>query len=146
MMPTYHRRPRGGIDRYINEKYPESWRKLVARYLANTDDFKSEKDYFPAKVFSEAVKWLKENRVHKNIFLWVDCFDPHEPWDPPPRFDAYTDPSYDGPRLILPMGGYAYIWATEEQVDYIRGLYAGEASFVDHCFGTMLEALLWNNA
>ncbi|MEM2728335.1 MAG: sulfatase-like hydrolase/transferase, partial [Candidatus Bathyarchaeia archaeon] len=105
------------------------------------DDFKSEEDYFPAKVFNEAIKWLKDNRVHKRIFLWVDCFDPHEPWDPPPRFDTYTDPSYEGPRLILPMGGHAEKWATREQIDYIRGLYAGEASFVDYCFGLLLEAL-----
>ncbi|MEM1601662.1 MAG: sulfatase [Candidatus Bathyarchaeia archaeon] len=133
--------PKRRVEDYVNENYPENWRGLVAKFLANTDDFKSEEDYFPAKVFNEAIKWLKDNRVHKRIFLWVDCFDPHEPWDPPPRFDTYTDPSYEGPRLILPMGGHAEKWATREQIDYIRGLYAGEASFVDYCFGLLLEAL-----
>ena len=133
--------PKRKVEKFFNENYPENWRRLIARYLANTDDFKFEEDYFPARVFSEAAKWLKENRAHRNVFLWIDCFDPHEPWDPPLRFDTYTDPSYNGPRLILPMGGYARSWATEEQIDYIRGLYAGEASFVDHCFGILLEAL-----
>jgi len=129
------------IENYVNENYPESWRRLVSKYLANTDNFKSEEDYFPYKVFSEAAEWLRVNRAYKNVFLWVDCFDPHEPWDPPPKFDIYTDPSYNGPKLILPMGGYARSWATEEQINYIRGLYAGEASFVDYCFGIMLETL-----
>ncbi|MEM2960841.1 MAG: sulfatase [Candidatus Bathyarchaeia archaeon] len=133
--------PKRRVEDYVNENYPESWRRLVAKYLSNTDDFKSEEDYFPAKVFSEAIKWLKDNRVHEHVFLWVDCFDPHEPWDPPQRFDTYTDTSYNGPRLILPMGGYAEKWATNEQINYIRGLYAGEASFVDHCFGRFLEAI-----
>lgn len=133
--------PKRKVENYVNENYPEPWRKLVAKFLANTDEFKSEEDYFPAKVFNEAAKWLKDNRVYEHIFLWVDCFDPHEPWDPPARFDVYTDPAYNGPRLILPMGGYAEKWATREQIDYIRGLYAGEAAFVDHCFGAFLEAL-----
>ncbi|MEM1607175.1 MAG: sulfatase [Candidatus Bathyarchaeia archaeon] len=133
--------PKRRVENYVNENYPEHWRKLVAKFLANTDEFKSEEDYFPAKVFSEATKWLRDNRVYEHIFLWVDCFDPHEPWDPPPRFDVYTDPAYNAPRLILPMGGYAEKWATKEQIDYIRGLYAGEAAFVDHCFGVFLETL-----
>lgn len=133
--------PKRRVEDYVNENYPEEWRRLVARYLANTDEFESEEDYFPAKVFREAAGWLERNRVHKHVFLWVDCFDPHEPWDPPERFDRYTDLSYRGPRLILPMGGYADRWATPEQIDYIRGLYAGEASFVDYCFGYFLKAL-----
>lgn len=132
--------PKRRVEDYVNENYPEHWRRLVSRYLANTDSFKSEEDYFPARVFREAVEWLRENRSHKRLFLWIDCFDPHEPWDPPERFDVYTDPSYEGPRLILPMGGYADRWATPEQIDYIRGLYAGEASFVDYCLGELFEA------
>lgn len=39
------------------------------------------------------------------------------------------------------MGGFAEKWATKEQIDYIRGLYVGKASFVDHYFGIFLEAL-----
>lgn len=130
------------VDDYVNENYPEIWRRRVARFLANTEDFEGEEDYFPAKVFNTAIKWLEKN-VHedKPFFLWIDSFDPHEPWDPPPRFDTYTDPSYSGPRLILPMGGYANKWANEEEIKYIRGLYAGEVSFVDHCLGYFLNAL-----
>ena len=133
--------PRRRVEDYVNENYPEKWRRLVARFLANTDDFESEEDYFPARVVGEAVEWLEKNRVHERIFLWFDSFDPHEPWDPPPRFDTYTDPGYEGPRLILPMGGYARDWATEEEIRYIRGLYAGEVSFVDHCLGELFKRL-----
>ncbi|MEM2970077.1 MAG: sulfatase [Candidatus Bathyarchaeia archaeon] len=132
---------RRNIDDYVNEHYPEVWRKRVHQFLSNTDDFANEEDWFPAKVVEEAVNWLKANRVHKKVFLWLDCFDPHEPWDPPRRFDTYTDPDYKGKRLILPMGGKASDWATEDEIRHIRGLYAGEAAFVDNCLGKLFEKL-----
>lgn len=129
------------LDDYVNENYPPQWRQRIAQFLANTDDFKEERHYFPAQVMEQAIDWLKKNRVHPKIFCWIDSFDPHEPWDPPPRFDTYTDPNYKGPRLIMPMGGWASEWATPEQIRTIRGLYAGECSFVDHCLGWLFEAL-----
>jgi len=132
------RRP---VDQYVNEHYDDHWRGLVGRFLANTDDFTEESRWFPAQVVEESVAWLRANRVHEKTFLWIDCFDPHEPWDPPARWDTYRDPSYHGPRLIMPMGGAAAEWATPEQVRDIRGLYAGEAAFVDHCLGRLFEAL-----
>jgi arylsulfatase A-like enzyme len=125
----------------VNEHYDVTWRGRVAQFLANTDDFAREKDWFPTKVVAETVDWLTRNRAHKRIFAWIDSFDPHEPWDPPARFDAYTDPAYRGKRLILPMGGLAERWATPEEIRHIRGLYAGEAAFVDHCLGDLFEAL-----
>jgi arylsulfatase A-like enzyme len=90
---------------------------------------------------AEAIDWLRKNRVHERVFLWLDCFDPHEPWDPPARFDLYTHPGYRGPRLILPMGGPSAAWATPEETRQIRGLYAGEVAFVDFCFGRLVAAL-----
>ncbi|MCW4025992.1 MAG: sulfatase-like hydrolase/transferase [Candidatus Bathyarchaeota archaeon] len=130
-----------GVEDYVNDNYPKIWRRRVEQFLANTDDFEKEEDWFPAKVVRESIDWLRKNRGHKKVFLWIDSFDPHEPWDPPERFDTYTDPSYEGPRLILPMGGFAKEWATEDEIRHIQGLYAGEASFVDHCLGPLFEGL-----
>lgn len=129
------------VEDYTNKNYTEQWKRLVEKFLSNTDNFENEEDWFAAKVFNEASKWIRENKVHEKIFLWVDSFDPHEPWDPPKRFDVYTNKNYKGPRLILPMGGEAKSWANEEEINYIRGLYAGEVSFVDYCFGKFYEEL-----
>lgn len=129
------------VDDYVNKNYPEIWRKRVQQFLANTDDFGREEDWFLAKVVAESISWLRKNRVHKKVFLWIDSFDPHEPWDPPERFDEYTDPDYEGPRLILPMGGKASQWARDDEIRHIRGLYAGEASFVDYCLGPLFTEL-----
>jgi arylsulfatase A-like enzyme len=129
------------VDGYVNGRYTQEWQERVGQFLANTDGFTSETDWFAPQVVGEAITWLRRNRGQKQIFLWVDCFDPHEPWDPPPSFDTYTDPGYAGPRLILPMGGSAASWASPEEVRLIRGLYAGEASFVDDWVGRFLQAL-----
>jgi len=129
------------LDDYVNEHYDKHWRGLVAKFLANTDVFTQEEDWFAAKVVHQAVDWLEHNRAHEHSFLWIDSFDPHEPWDPPTRFDTYTDPNYRGKRLILPMGGPAENWATPEEIRFIRGLYAGEAAFVDHCLERLFRAL-----
>ncbi len=129
------------LERYVNRNYTEEWRQRVAQFLANTDDFHSEEDWFAARLMTDAITWLKKNRVHKKVFLWLDCFDPHEPWDPPARFDTNTDPAYGGSRLILPMGGPSASWATPEETRQMRGLYAGEVAFVDACFGRLVAAL-----
>ena len=133
--------PRRNLDDYVNEYYDATWRGRVAQCLANTDDFAREEDCFPARVVDEAVEWLKHNRSHRHILAWIDSFDPHEPWDPPARFDTYTDPNYRGKRLILPLGGLAEHWATPEEVRHVQGLYAGEAAFVDDCLGRLFRAL-----
>jgi arylsulfatase A-like enzyme len=133
--------PRRDLDDYVNEAYDATWRGLVAQFLANTDDFTREEDWFPAQVVDQAITWLTDNRVHSRVFAWIDSFDPHEPWDPPSRFDTYTDPNYRGKRLIMPMGGPVQHWATPDEIRHIRGLYAGEAAFVDHCLGRLFQAL-----
>ena len=132
---------RRNLEDYVNENYDPIWRGRVAQFLANTDNFTKEEDWFAAQVVDEAIEWLRRNRSHPRLFAWIDSFDPHEPWDPPSGFDTYTDPDYRGKRLILPMGGQAKDWATEEEIRHIQGLYAGEAAFVDHCLGRLFQAL-----
>jgi arylsulfatase A-like enzyme len=134
-------KPKRDVEGYVNENYTPEWRARIAQYLSNTDDIQEEDKRFPAQVVAQAVEWLKKSRDYKKIFLWIDSFDPHEPWDPPKRFDKYTDPNYKGPRLIMPMGGLAKNWATQEEIRYIQGLYAGEAEFVDYCLGSLFETL-----
>ncbi len=58
---------------------------LLSKFLANIDDFDDdrEEDWFPAKVFSAASAWISKNSRKGNFFLWVDSFDPHEPWEHP---------------------------------------------------------------
>jgi len=132
---------RRNVDDYVNGSFDDVWRARVGQFLANTDDFTDESHWFAAQVVDESIAWLRANRSHEKVFLWIDSFDPHEPWDPPAGWDTYGASDYSGPRLILPMGGPMQNWASPQEVRHIRGLYAGEVAFVDHCFGRLFEAL-----
>lgn len=134
-------RPRRSVSDFVNDAYDVTWRDRVAQYLANTDDFTEETKWFSAQLVEKAIAWLKGNRDQERVFLWLDSFEPHEPWDPPARWDTYGDSSYSGPRLILPMGGPMERWASEDEVRRIRSLYAGEVAFVDHCLGRLFDSL-----
>jgi arylsulfatase A-like enzyme len=139
--PYFSSPTRRDLDAYVNPHFDDLWRRRVGQFLANTDDFTEERHWFPAQVVEESIAWLEANRAHDRVLLWIDSFDPHEPWDPPARWDTYRDPAYRGPRLILPMGGPMSAWASPEEIRLVRGLYAGEAAFVDHCFGRLFQAL-----
>jgi hypothetical protein len=45
-----------------------------------------EEDWFAPRVFRAASRSLKRNATAPEpFFLFIDSFDPHEPWDPPRR-------------------------------------------------------------
>jgi tetratricopeptide (TPR) repeat protein len=46
-------------------------------------------------VCDEALGWLRQNGGQK-FFLWVHFFDPHAPYEPPPRFRGRYDQPYVG--------------------------------------------------
>jgi len=113
---------------------------MLNQYIKNVSGRKEEKDYSVAKVIQESIQWLEENNQTK-FFLWVDCFDPHEPWDAPPPFDTkYTDSNYEGKKLIHPKYGNTD-WLTQEELKYVKGLYAAEVSFVDKWIGHLLNKI-----
>lgn len=130
------------LEDFIKPTFDEQWRKLVETCLVNIEPFEKADDHFCAQLVHEVIEWLEENRGHQQpLFLWVDSFDPHEPWTPPTEFDRYTDPDYTGKKIILPGGGPAEAHFTEEEISYTRGLYAGEVAYVDHYIGELLDEL-----
>ncbi len=119
----------------------EAAREKLSQYLRNTRHWEGEDDHFVAQVMSKAGKWL-EDQVQSGrddgLFLWVDSFDPHEPWDPPdPYREMYRVAEYDG-RPIIWAGGGSEDWTLSELRHY-RAQYAGEVSLVDHWVGRFLE-------
>lgn len=114
----------------------------LEQYLRNTADRGADaSEYFAARVFSRAIDWLERNADSEPFFLWVDSFDPHEPWDPPPAYRGrHADPAYDGPDLIHPKFGEAD-WLTDAELDHVRGRYAEEVEFVDDQLGRLIERL-----
>lgn len=109
-------------------------------YLRNTASRRREEDYFAPRVIRAAIEWLRANaRRREPFFLWLDLFDPHEPWDPPKAYaDAYAPPA--DIEYILPIFNNASDY-TPAQLQRLRALYAGEITFVDAWIGKALAAL-----
>jgi arylsulfatase A-like enzyme len=138
------------LDDHCQDTYTTQWRRVVETALKNVEEFETAEDHYCARLARRAGEWAAANASQQPIFLWVDSFDPHEPWTPPPEFDRYTDRNYRGKRLVLPPGGPASAHFNEDEIAYIRGLYAGECAYVDHYVGEVLarlkEAGLYDNS
>ena len=117
-------------------------REVIARYVVNRGPRRREEDWFAPRVFRAASRWLERNRdAPGGFFLFIDSFDPHEPWDPPRKYVArYDDPDYRGKDPIFPVYGRDD-YLTPRERERMRALYAGELTLTDHWLGVFLERL-----
>jgi arylsulfatase A-like enzyme len=107
------------------------------QYLRNVSWRQSEEDYFPARTMRAAASWLEENR-NSPFFLYIDTFDPHEPWDPPAHYLERYSQNYEGEAVIYPRYDVTGNMKDEE-LRHCRARYAGEVSLVDHWIGFLLD-------
>lgn len=116
----------------------------MRQYLANQVGRRSGADYLPAKVFTAGMRLLEEaNRQRKPFALMLDCFDPHEPWDPPARYIKLHGGSLDrawDPGTVL-NGTTATNGLGPGDVAQMKALYRAELSMSDHWFGNFMQRL-----
>ena len=119
------------------------WKPRFEQYLRNTSWIEKEEDYFVARTVKEAIRWLEHvaKTEKRGLFLWVDCFDPHEPWDPPSPYREMYDPDYRGLEMIDPVPGMVEGYMTPREVQHTKALYAGEVTFVDKWVGVLLDRI-----
>jgi arylsulfatase A-like enzyme len=112
----------------------------IQQYLRNTSIRQGEEDCFAPQVVREAIHWLEQNHDKAPFFLYVDLFDPHQPWDPPQHYVDLYDKDGTGHNLIMPVGRNASDHRPED-LKRMRALYAGEVTMVDRHVGRLLHAL-----
>src|SRR5215216_2386105 len=116
-------------------------REKARQYLANTSHRNTEEDWFAPRIFASAGEYLGHIKEAQPFFLLVDCFDPHEPWDPPRKYvDLYGDPDYSGREPTVPNYSDAS-WITEGELERMRALYAGEVTMADAWLGRFLNRI-----
>jgi arylsulfatase A-like enzyme len=108
--------------------------------------FRDEADFPGPRVMREAVRWLSEEApAHERSLLFVDEFDPHEPFDTPEPYASMYDPDWDeSQHLIWPpysVGAQARGVISERQARQVRAQYGGKLTMIDAWFGRVLDAL-----
>jgi arylsulfatase A-like enzyme len=108
--------------------------------------FRSEDDFPGPRVMSEAARWLEQEAPADEPFLlFIDEFDPHEPFDTPePYASMYDDDWTDPAHLIWPpytVGAVEKGVISERDARQIRAQYGGKLTMIDSWFGRLLEAL-----
>lgn len=116
--------------------------------------FREEADFPGPRTMRVAADWLQHaSKEHDRWFLFVDEFDPHEPFDTPePWASMYDEEPWESDRLIWPpyaVGGVTAGTLTAEQARHIRGNYGAKLTMIDHWLGRILDQLdaqnLWDD-
>ncbi|MFC1508696.1 sulfatase [Candidatus Omnitrophota bacterium] len=125
------------------------YRERIIQYILNTKDRQSEEDYFCAQSCNAAATWLEENKDNDGPFMmFIDMFDPHEPWDAPPKYKKMYRRNYPLDRYIF---GYGVQMEDirEEDIPILIDLYSAEVTFSDYCIGRLIDSVkrmgLWDN-
>lgn len=126
------------------EALREGWPQ-ISLYIQTNRHRQREEEWSVAQLFTTAARFLRDNSRRENFFLWLDCFDPHEPWDTPPEYVLMYDrtPCYDGrvdPRTFLGRVRNSP-QLSPEGIERIRATYAANVTLVDRWFGVLLDTL-----
>ena len=102
--------------------------------------WRTERDRLVARTMSAADSWL-ERHHDKPFFLYVDTWDPHEPWDPPDYYVKHYRPDYRGPALYPAYAKWKEAGLTQDDVDIAHAAYCGKVTMVDRWIGMLLDKL-----
>ncbi len=116
----------------------------LGNYLKQMQYWTSEDDRYVARTVAQAIHYLENVDRNKQFFLWVDSFDPHEPWNPPSVYMGFPcpyDPDYEGKDEFLPIGSLTEGFYVEPQLNHIRMLYAELVTVCDTYLGKLMNAV-----
>lgn len=120
-----------------------------APYDLSRTYFREELDFPGPKTLNAAAGWLQEHgEGHDSFLLFVDEFDPHEPFDTPAPWSKKYDPDWSDELIIWPpyaIGGIANGVISEREGRHVRSNYGSKLSMIDHWFGKLLDVMDRNN-
>ena len=116
--------------------------------------FRGEEDFPGPRTMQATARWLLDDApAHRAkgepFFLFVDEFDPHEPFDTPEQWASRYDDTWEGAHLTWPPYAVDALKngvITERDAVQIRAQYGGKLSMIDHWLGKVLDALDATNA
>lgn len=122
------------------DSMPEHLGKMHPQYARNRELFyRSEENYPSAVTIDKAAKWLRENHHRDNFLLWVEPFDPHEPFEVPQKYLDQVGDDYDGTLYLWPE--YAQTDGNPETLRHIRKRYLALLLMTDAHLGNLLSVM-----
>jgi len=107
-----------------------------------------EEDHFAPQTLAAAERRL-EYYYKDKFFLYVDTWDPHEPWNPPSWYVEPYYPGYDGREVEPCYWDWREAGVEEEDLKIAHACYCGEITMVDRWVGHLLEKVkamgLWED-
>ena len=128
----------------LHSPQPVEENLCLIQYAAANRHRESFEDWNCYRLFARGAEFLRDNSGRDDFFLWIDCFDPHEPWDSPEeflrRFDDTTggDGSID-PRFFSHHGTQDYPAALARRK---KAQYSSKVAWMDYCLGQFLHEFL----
>ncbi len=133
---------------YYSPEQSDLDKQLCYQSLTNEVELReTEGMYFPDLTTREVCKWLENYKSDKDFFLWIDYFEPHEPWAPPKEYVDMYDPDYDG--RFIPMPDMKTEFYTERELRHIVASYDACVTMADEQIGKLRNCLeklnLWDD-
>jgi hypothetical protein len=151
--PTWIGVPAATGDWFLRRRFGDGAPHLDRPYDRSRTHLRSEDEFPGPQTMSAAAQWLRAAAQHHadgRWMLFVDEFDPHEPFDVPA--DRVPDDGWVGERLIWPPyvnGGVSAGLLTEAEARHIRGNYVAKLTMIDEWFGKLLDTFdeldLWGS-
>ncbi len=143
-------------DWFYRRRFGDGFPRIERAYDRSRTFFRAETDYPGPRTMGAAAEWVAGAARHHadgGWLLFVDEFDPHEPFDTPPPFQGrYEDEPWTGEQLIWPpyvVGGVSSGHLAEPEARHLRANYGSKLSMIDHWFGRLLDELdrnaLWDS-
>lgn len=107
--------------------------------------FRGEEDFPGPRTMRAAREWLeREAPADARFMLFVDEFDPHEPFDTPEPYASMYDSSWTGPHLIWPpymRGALEKGVLTPAQARQVRASYGAKLTMIDAWVGKLFATI-----
>jgi len=92
-----------------------------------------------AQTFASGLEFIKDNHEENNWFLQLECFDPHEPFCSPQRYQKLYPHEYEGDPCDWPP--YHQVTEDAQTKNHLRMEYASLLSMCDHYLGKLLDTM-----
>jgi arylsulfatase A-like enzyme len=122
---------------------PDHYGRIVPQYWYNRREFADAEEHYPSPMtIAQAADWLETHHERDNFLLWIETFDPHEPFDVPQKYLDMVGDDYDGKLYLWPeYKPVDQCDLTPEAMEHVRRRYLALMLMTDHWMGRVFDVM-----